>query len=99
MKIDKIVYVPGKGHIVCVRSFDEHVFKVGDKVTLTSSEEIGLKKTMFVTQISSIERMGMNVLLVLNVPSSSYRQVSRESFTRISTSRSQVWKYSANQVL
>lgn len=54
MKIDKIVYVPGKGHIVCVRSFGEHVFKVGDKVVLTSSEEIGLKKTMFVTQISSI---------------------------------------------
>ena len=53
MKIDQIVYVPGKGHIVCVRSFGEHVFKVGDKVTLTSSEEIGLEKTMFVTQISS----------------------------------------------
>lgn len=44
MKIDKIVYVVGRGHIVCVRSFGEHVFKVGDKVTLTSSEEIGLKK-------------------------------------------------------
>lgn len=44
MKIDQIVYVPGRGHIVCVRSFSEHVFKVGDKVTLTSSEEIGLKK-------------------------------------------------------
>ena len=44
MKIDKIVYVTGRGHIVCVRSFGEHVFKVGDKVTLTSSEEIGLEK-------------------------------------------------------
>ena len=44
MKIDQIVYVPGRGHIVCVQSFGEHVFKVGDKVTLTSSEEIGLKK-------------------------------------------------------
>ena len=44
MKIDQIVYVPGKRHIVCVRSFGEHVFKVGDKVTLTSSEEIGLEK-------------------------------------------------------
>ena len=61
MKIDQIVYVVGRGHIVCVRSFGEHVFKVGDKVTLTSSEEIGLEKTMFVTQISSIERMGMSV--------------------------------------
>ena len=61
MKIDKIVYVTGRCHIVCVRSFGEHVFKVGDKVTLTSSEEIGLEKTMFVTQISSIERMGMSV--------------------------------------
>lgn len=61
MKIDKIVYVTGRGHIVCVRSFGEHVFKVGDKVTLTSSEEIGLEKTMFVTQISSIERMANRI--------------------------------------
>ena len=61
MKIDQIVYVPGKGHIVCVRSFGEHVFKVGDKVTLTSSEEIGLEKTMFVTQITAVERIGMTV--------------------------------------
>ena len=61
MKIDKIVYVPGRGHIVCVRSIGEHVFKVRDKVTLTSSEEIGLEKTMFIAQITAVERIGMTV--------------------------------------
>ena len=61
MKIDKIVYVVGRGHIVCVRNFDEHVFNVGDKVILSSSEEIGLEKTMFIAQITAVERIGMTV--------------------------------------
>ena len=68
MKIDQIVYVPGRGHIVCVRSFGEHVFKVGDKVTLTSSEEIGLEKTMFVTQISSCIYTPYYLGLVIRTP-------------------------------
>lgn len=68
MKIDQIVYVPGRGHIVCVRSFSEHVFKVGDKVTLTSSEEIGLEKTMFVTQISSCIYTPYYLSLVIRTP-------------------------------
>ena len=54
-------YHEDRPNSLCTGNFGEHVFKVGDKVTLTSSEEIGLEKTMFVTQISSIERMGMNV--------------------------------------
>lgn len=68
MKIDKIVYVKGRGHIVCVRSFGEHVFKVGDKVTLTSSEEIGLEKTMFFTQISSCIYTPYYLGLVIRTP-------------------------------
>lgn len=61
MKIDKIVHIKGKGHVICVRNFDEHVFNVGDKVILSSSEEIGLEKTMFIAQITAVERIGMTV--------------------------------------